>query len=153
MEFRVNPEFGSKEAAQAEVEKYAHALGQMPAVLMPGIKHVDINAGEEVWGGNSDIGSIHIHTVWSSANIIEEAFVHEATHVTLDPAHGDSPGWRAAQAADGVFISEYARDHPDREDLAEELPGIPRREVSTREADRRRTNGDSEDNTKSPNLL
>ena len=118
VEFRVNPEFGSREAAQAEVEAYAHALGQMPAVLMPGIRHVDINAGEGLWGGNSDIGSIHIHTVWNSG-IIEERFVHEATHVSLDPAHRDSLGWRAAQAADGVFISEYARDNPDREDVAE----------------------------------
>ena len=120
VEFRVNPEFGSKEAAQAEVETYAHALGQTPAVLLPAITHVDINAGEEVWGaaGGADRGTIHIHTDGESGHI-EESFVHEATHVTLDPAHGDSPGWRAAQAADGVFISEYARDHPDREDLAE----------------------------------
>ena len=120
VEFRVNPEFGSKEAAQAEVEKYAHALGQMPAVLLPAITHIDINAGEGLWGaaGGPDRGTIHIHTD-SESGYIEEAFVHEATHVTLDPAHANSPGWRAAQAADGVFISEYARDNPDREDVAE----------------------------------
>ena len=35
------------------------------------------------------------------------------------PEHRDSSGWRAAQRADGVFISDYARDHPDREDIAE----------------------------------
>ena len=50
---------------------------------------------------------------------MEEILVHEAAHSALDIAHKDSPGWRAAQAADGVFISEYARDHPDREDIAE----------------------------------
>ena len=121
VEFRVNPEFGSRESAQAEVETYAHALGQMPAVLMPGIRYIDINAGKRRWGSANNgpnKGTITIHTDWESG-YIEETFVHEATHVTLDPAHWNSPGWRAAQAADGVFISEYARDHPDREDLAE----------------------------------
>ena len=116
VEFRVNPEFGSREAAQAEVEKFAHALGQVPAVLMPGIKDVAVHAGWARWSGGG--GSITVHTVWES-RYIEEAFVHEGTHVTLDPAHRDSSRWRAAQEADGVFISNYARDNPDREDVAE----------------------------------
>lgn len=45
--------------------------------------------------------------------------MHEATHTSLDAEHLHSAGWRAAMAADGIAISEYARDHPDREDLAE----------------------------------
>ena len=44
---------------------------------------------------------------------------HEAAHVSLDGYHADAEGWRAAQAADGEFISTYARDFPDREDVAE----------------------------------
>ena len=118
VEFRVNPEFGSIEAAQAEVETYAPALGQMPAVLMAAITHVVIHAGDELWGGgiliHTDRGEDYIRD-----GFMEETMVHEATHTALDPAHRDSPGWRAAQAADGVFISGYARDHPDREDVAE----------------------------------
>ena len=118
VEFRVNPEFGSIEAAQAEVETYAPALGQMPAVLMAAITHVVIHAGDEPWGGgiliHTDRGEDYIRD-----GFMEEIMVHEATHTALDPAHTDSPGWRAAQAADGVFISGYARDHPDREDVAE----------------------------------
>ena len=35
--------------------------------------------------------------------------------------HQDAPGWRAAQEADGEFISNYARDFPDREDVAESV--------------------------------
>ena len=118
LEFRVNPEFDSKEAAQAEVETYAHALGQMPAVLLPAVRDVDINAGKAVWSANEYLAVIHIHTEWES-DYIEETFVHEAVHVTLDPSHKDSPGWRAAQAADGVFISTYAHENPDSEDVAE----------------------------------
>ena len=122
VQFRVNPEFGSKEAAQAEVETYAPALGQMPAVLLSGIREVVIHAGKELWGGRPG-GGILIHTDTGKEYIregfMEEVLVHEAAHAALDIAHKDSPGWRAAQAADGVFISTYARDHPNREDIAE----------------------------------
>ena len=51
--------------------------------------------------------------------ILEETFVHEACHTSLDATHASAPGWLAAQAADGEFISTYARDNPDREDVAE----------------------------------
>ena len=118
VEFRVNPEFGSREAAQAEVETFAHALGQMPAVLMPGVKNVVMNAGWARWYASRTAGRITIHTDFEPGNK-QEGFVHEATHTTLDLAHVDSPGWRAAQEADGVFISNYAWDNPDREDVAE----------------------------------
>ena len=121
VEFRVNPEFGSKEAAQAEVETYAPALGQMPAVLLSGIRDVVIHAGKENWGGGNE--GILIHTDSGKERIrdgfMEEVLLHEAAHAALGLAHEDSPGWRAAQEADGVFISEYARDHPQREDIAE----------------------------------
>ena len=33
--------------------------------------------------------------------------------------HASAPDWLAAQIADGTFISTYARDFPDREDIAE----------------------------------
>ena len=118
VEFRVNPEFGSEEAAQAEVETYAPALGQLPAVLLSATAQVTINGGNEPWGGgvliHTDKGEEYIRR-----GVMEEVFIHEAAHSALDREHSDSPGWRAAQAADGVFISDYARDYPDREDIAE----------------------------------
>ena len=125
VEFRVNPEFGSREAAQAEVQTYASALGQVPAVLVAGIRYVEIHAGEGSWVAIRGLGiaNILIHTDpgerYIRRGVMEEIMVHEAAHVALDGAHASSAGWRAAQAADGVFISEYAQDHPDREDVAE----------------------------------
>ena len=118
VEFRVYPEIGSREVAQAKVETFAHALGQMPAVLMPGVKSVVMNAGWARWYASRTEGRITIHTDFEPGHK-QEAFVHEATHTTLDLAHIDSPGWRAAQEADGVFITNYAWDNPDREDVAE----------------------------------
>ena len=96
MEFRVNPEFGDSVAAQAEVETYAPALGQMPTVLRSAITHVAVNAGKELWGGGGD--GILIHTGMGKDYVrdgfMEEILVHEAAHSALDTAHRHSPGWR-----------------------------------------------------------
>ncbi len=49
VEFHVNPEFGSsQEAALAQVETHAHALGQIPAVPLSDIRNIDIGDGEGV---------------------------------------------------------------------------------------------------------
>ena len=69
---------------------------------------------------------------------VEEVALHEAGHVVLDSCWGWgdggviivdetaggfslSPGWLAAQEADGMFISGYAKANPRREDVAETL--------------------------------
>lgn len=127
VEFRVNPEFADVDAARAEVDKFAPALGRLPAVFFSNLGAVAINAGVGAWGGSSHDGSIviHVHDQTTPDAIrgrfLEEVFLHEAAHISLDPAHQDSPEWLAAQEADGVFISDYARDHPDREDIAESI--------------------------------
>lgn len=127
VEFRVNPEFADVAAARAEVDKFAPALGRLPAVFFSNLGAVAINAGVGAWGGSSHDGSIviHVHDQTTPDAIrgrfLEEVFLHEAAHISLDPAHEDSPDWLAAQEADGVFISDYARDHPNREDIAESI--------------------------------
>jgi len=120
VEFQVNPEFGSQAAAREQVGRFAPAIGRLPAVLMSGIQQVDVNAGDELFGGNSRDRSLLIHTDAMSGfeEFLEEVFLHEAAHAALDPI-SDDPGWRMAQGTDGAFISEYARDFPDREDVAE----------------------------------
>ena len=45
--------------------------------------------------------------------------LHEYAHLAYDVAAYASAQWRAAVAADGRFISKYARDFPYREDVAE----------------------------------
>ena len=125
VEFQVNPEFGSREAARAEVDAYAAALGRLPAVLLSRARKVHLNAGHELFGGNWSDRSFLIHTGQGQEYIrdgfLEEALIHEGGHVSVEGAHRNSAGWRAAQAADGVFISEYARDYPHREDVAESI--------------------------------
>jgi hypothetical protein len=120
-EIQVNPEFGNSVAAQAEAEKYATVIGRLPTALRDDVDTVSIHKGTELFGGGNR--NLLIHTgqadLYVADGILEETFVHEAAHTSLDAAHASAPGWLAAQSADGTFISTYARDHPAREDVAE----------------------------------
>ncbi len=123
VEFRANPQFGDVETAKWHVDRFAPSLGRLPAVFLADLNSVAINGGDGNFGGSP--GSILIHAndpaTWTTARkgFLEEVFLHEAAHAVLDEAHARADAWRAAQAADGVFISEYAGNNPVREDIAE----------------------------------
>ncbi len=120
-EIQVNPEFASSSAAAVAAETYGRAIGQLPTALRLDLETVWIHLGTAPFGGGNN--NILIHTgqadLYMSDGILEETLVHEAAHTSLDADHADAPGWRAAQSADDCFISTYARDFPDREDIAE----------------------------------
>ena len=120
-EIQVNPEFGSAAAALAEAEHYGRLIGQLPTALRTDLETVWIHKGDALLGGGNN--NILIHTDHAEASeqngFLEEELVHEGAHTSLDAAHADTAAWRAAQTADGGFISTYARDYPDREDIAE----------------------------------
>ena len=72
-------------------------------------------------GGNNNL---LIHTDYSSENyeqqgILEETLAHEAAHTSLDAYHSGDVNWILAQEHDCRFISDYAQEHPKREDIAE----------------------------------
>ena len=119
------------------LDTYAPVLGRLPAFLMTNAREGEINAGVELFGGNAN-GSFLIHTgqgrIYLDDGFLEEILFHEAAHVSLDATHASAPGWRSAQAADGGFVSTYARDNPDREDVAESiLPHFAVRRRSVRQ--------------------
>ncbi|MEX2306575.1 MAG: hypothetical protein WD738_03230 [Pirellulales bacterium] len=121
IEIQVNPEFGSSDDALIEAETYGAVIGQLPTALRADVETVWIHQGTELFGGGNN--NLLIHTgqadLYAADGILEETFVHEASHTSLDATHAAAPGWLAAQEADGEFISVYARDYPDREDIAE----------------------------------
>lgn len=122
IEFQVNPEFGSVSAAQSVVETYAPVIGRLPYVLREDVETGWIHQGDEPFGGGNNNLLIHTGSEAQSyidTGTLEEALAHEAAHTSLDPDHEDAPGWLAAQKADPEFISTYARDNPEREDIAE----------------------------------
>lgn len=131
----VNPEFGSVAAAQVEAEKYAEAVGRTPTCQRVDLDALWIHAGVYSFGGGNN--AIVIHTgrgeEYILDGILEEAFVHEGSHVSLDAVHASAPGWLAAQQSDPDFISTYAASNPTTEDVAESfLPWLMVRHRASR---------------------
>ena len=122
IEIQVNPEFGSSAAAQLQAEKYAPVIGRLPKGLRLSVETVWIHKGIYDFGGGNK--NLLIHTErgdeYIASGFLEEIFLHEGVHTSLDDPYATSTGWLTAQKNDqGNFISEYARDNPTREDLAE----------------------------------
>lgn len=113
IEFQVNPEFGSREVASAQVDVYAPIIGRLPFVLRVGLEVIWMNAGEGWFAIGT--GGILIHTDTAQSylgSLIEEILAHEASHVSLDSVYNTSIAWAQAQEADGAAISTYALNSP-----------------------------------------
>ncbi|MFT3928593.1 MAG: hypothetical protein QM778_39050 [Myxococcales bacterium] len=122
VEVRVNPEF-SHDDAEAAAIRHAIAIGRIPAFLFASLKTITIHKGKELYGGGGNDLLIHTGQTddYEADGVLEEVFLHEATHTSLDGQHAAAANWRAAQTADGVAISPYAQENPTREDLAETM--------------------------------
>ena len=97
-------------------------IGRLTTELRKDVETVWIHKGIEPFGGDNN--NLLIHTDWSvehyeDQGILEETFVHEASHTSLDSYHASDPDWITVQSEDCNFISNYARDNPEREDIAE----------------------------------
>ena len=121
VEIQVNPEFENIDAARLEAEKYAPVIGRLPKCLREDVETVWIHKGVYGFGGGNN--NLLIHTgqadEYVASGILEETFIHEACHTSLDAEHAFAEEWLAAQIADDAFISTYARDNLTREDIAE----------------------------------
>ena len=119
----VNSEFSLGEAEMLAV-RFAYVLGQLPIDSRDLVEEIWVHDGAMDQGAGGGNHSILIHAGYAEgiSPYIEEVFVHEAAHTSLDSDFGgrvDRQLWAAAQEADGVFISDYAEDYPEREDIAE----------------------------------
>ena len=121
IEAQINPEFGSEAAARTEAETYGRSVGQLPIALRRDVDALWIHRGVQPFGGGNR--SLLIHTgqsaIYVQSGILEETLIHEAAHTSLDADHAASARWVTAQSADPRFISTYARDNPQSEDVAE----------------------------------
>ena len=122
VEIQVNPEFKNPEDARVYAQKYAEVIGRLPKVLRKDLETVWIHRGMKLFGGGNN--NILIHTDYSEKHyekqgILEETLVHEASHTSLDKDHSKNSEWKKAQKMDKTFISDYARENPHREDIAE----------------------------------
>ncbi len=122
IEIQVNPEFKTIEGAKMQADKFAPVIGQLTTELRKDVKTVWIHKGLKPFGGGNN--NLLIHTDWSlkhyeDQGILEETFIHEAAHTSLDSIHSKNPNWLKAQKDDCTFISAYAEKNPIREDIAE----------------------------------
>ena len=122
IEVQVNTEYVSTENAKTQAEKYALVIGRLTTELRKDVKTVWIHKGFENFGGGNN--NLLIYPEWSvyyyeNQGILEETLVHESAHSSLDAYHANNPDWLLAQKLDCNFISDYAKQHPIREDIAE----------------------------------
>jgi hypothetical protein len=121
IEIQINPEF--KNVAEAEIQalKYAEVFGKLPTALRKDVNTSWIHKGTHPFGGGNNNLLIYIGQTkeYENDGILEETLVHEAAHSSLDEYYSASKGWINAQNLDPTFISTYARDNPEREDVAE----------------------------------
>ena len=130
IEIQVNPEFKNSDNAFKEALFYSTAIGRLPNFLLTNVKTVWIHKGNKGWGGGNE--NLLIHTGRSkeyiSKDIVEETFIHEAAHTSLDwdwDGIINKTKWQIAKRKDKEYISNYAKKFPRREDVAESvLPWI-----------------------------
>ncbi len=117
----VNPEFTEAEAL-FEATRVAEVLGRLPVGLRVAVDEIWVHDGWELAGGGNRAILVYSDYFDSERHSIEEIFAHEAAHTSMDYFWGgvvDETAWNEAAASDGQFISRYAADYPDSEDVAE----------------------------------
>lgn len=117
----VNPEFTEGQALE-EATRVAEVLGRLPAGPRANVLELWIHDGWELAGGGNNAIELYSDYITSEFDWLEEVFAHEAAHATLDYTFGgvvDEAAWAEAVQSDGQFISQYASDNPDWEDIAE----------------------------------
>jgi len=130
MEFLVHEEFENEESAIVPVEKYAKDVGKLPMVMLKKTSQIWIMKGLNPWGGgmnwmnNDGTGHILIHTEqgdqYTAQGIVEETLMHEGAHAALDDMMYNEE-WYTAATKDKNYISNYAQDNPEREDISETI--------------------------------
>ncbi len=126
IEIQVNNEFKNSNQASTEASKYAEIIGRLPNFLLTNVQTVWIHKGDNDYGGGNN--NLLIHTgrtqEYLDHEVLEEILIHEAAHTSLDWNFNGSINrseWEEAQKKDKNFISIYAKDYPDREDVAETI--------------------------------
>lgn len=121
VEIQVNRNDFTESTALSYAQFYGEAIGRIPKFLRRDLQTVWIHDGNDGFGGGNN--NLLIHTGQGESyirdGILDETFIHESTHTSLDSYLYGTTEWNDAVAADGIFISDYARDNPQREDASE----------------------------------
>ena len=120
LRINVNPKVSDPAQRAREA---AASVSRLPAPMRQMLLHVNIHDGDRGAWAEEDGRFFTLYednmAVRLANHDLDETVFHETAHVALDPIFRNDPDWASNQAADGDFITEYARDLPDREDVAE----------------------------------
>jgi hypothetical protein len=119
----VHPSVGTREEAEAVAALLVGPLGRLPAVMRQRLSHVVIHSGNRT-AFAEHLGRFFVVFVDNvrariTTHDLEETVFHESVHATLEADWSQSAEWQQAQVEDGAFITEYAAELPDLEDLPE----------------------------------
>ncbi len=123
VQISVHAGIGDKDAARTDALRYASRIGKLPTSLRKGLRRIVIQPGGRNTTAFADHGVFVLYSDNATRRIathdLEETIFHESVHAAWDPQHRESDAWKRAQAADGRFITRYAKRNPATEDLAE----------------------------------
>lgn len=120
LRINVHPDVGDP---QQRARQAAASLSRLPIRMRVEMRHVNILDGDgSAWA--EDLG--RFFTLYDALmerrlaeHDLDETVFHETAHVALDPIISNDPDWRANQVSDDGFITDYAAENPDTEDIAE----------------------------------
>ena len=119
----VHPDVGSQDTAHRLALQVADPLGKLPTVMRKQLDHVIVHEGDETAFAEDEGRFFVLYSENMATRLrnhdLEETVFHEAVHATLDHPMLTSAAWSKAQRADGDFVTTYAMDNPDKEDMAE----------------------------------
>ena len=130
IDFEIYSEFSEQEAISIE-QKYAPIVGQLGKELRKNIKSIEFLKGNSVASAqrSNDLSyaNITFHIDWLNNTVetrpggdkTEELLIHESAHLSIDPYVYNQQGWIDAVILDNNYISTYAKENPDTEDVAE----------------------------------
>ena len=130
IDFEIYTEFTQQEAGNIE-QKYAPLIGQLGKDLRKNIISFEFLKGQEVASAQRtddlNYANITFHTEWLTSVVetrpegdkTEELLIHESAHLSIDPYVYGQQEWTDAVNLDGNYLSTYAKDNPNSEDVAE----------------------------------
>lgn len=123
VEIYVDSLFEKEELARKEAMRYVVRLGKIPTALREGVERLIIHKSEKSITANGGDGLITLYSGNATKRIenhdLEETLFHESVHAAWENTHSAAEGWIKAQKADKGFITQYARQRPEQEDLPE----------------------------------
>lgn len=121
---RINVHPGVEDPPQRAKEAAA-SVSRLPTQMRNALRYVNILDGD---GAAWEEGSGGFFTLYDglmerrlAEHDLDETVFHESAHVALDPLLSSDPDWHSNQIADGEFVTQYAADKPDKEDIAESV--------------------------------